>query len=793
MAIQLNVNGPSGRSSWSAPRGPTEAVIAFKVEGQAVPLQSGMHHHHTFGTHNIRPTDATIIWYHSLGDAERQIKGIQLHEIPRHPPFIVLSMKDDSFLSLDISPTRNSVDVIRLTEITDLAPPSIRVDFSQESKGEGSYVDLKFVVAICHAVLYSNSLIDTESGTPTVMRIPQCRRLFALAIFLSVVRKSLPINESLIKGIRSLSYVDDFWLEVLSSCQCYGRLLWEKNIIKKMHQEIRSWIHIAARQQLEDSIPSITPCIIPQVHVNDEPEPDFKTRKQRVAASVAAWLEFSADKAKISVAESWDVEWDRTWPLEWSKNWKTNWNNTKGVSQFASCIDSIPQVPTASIFCGHAAGRAAIEVSLVANAVHVPPWSLLALETAAPIDFHDPVGASNTHSWSNEYNWLGSWHSTRHPDLKQPGKWLPTWEAARNLAWALAWESPETQGRSSTEVPQGWLKPGKPGALQKYDPNKAFSLLSPPTKDKGSLHSSHGSLSQLGESMDNLLQIAGTQIRVLLKRLNPEHVERRTGFSRGIDGPNIHELSKAAWYEVSGETGDLGPNTNKYILEQAKSVLVRLRSETIQGLHSGIPYEETWKSVYSDTLKKTWQKCWESAWVKVMHDTMAGLDQWRCQVDCRPQDKVLVSDISSFESYNKLKEYLNGGGSKEDNHWRIRSAFKALNLLQKALSHSVPTCYRETMRISYFRDRPFEFSTPNPRPGLKHLAKVIQQDREEQINHNELQSIIKGLALADRSPKFPGKYDAIKQMEEIWRIANDIESKEGFLSGQDFNYERLWE
>ncbi|CAE6481050.1 unnamed protein product [Rhizoctonia solani] len=802
MPIQLTVNGSSGKSRY-VPGGPTEAVIAFIPEDRTAALQSDVNHTRAADGHNTRATDATLIWYHSLGDTERQIKGLQLHEINEQPPFVTLSMKDDSFLVLQISETRDSVDVIRLTEITPLAPPSIRVDFLQDSDGKGSCVDLKFGIAICQAVLSSRSLINPEPVTRTMMTTPQCRRLFSLALFVSIVRKCLPIDKSLIKDIQSLSYIDDFWLEALSSSQCYSQLLWEESIVGKMHQEIRGWIHTAACQQLQSSILPRTS--VPQVRINNEPEPAFEAKEQHIAASITAWLEFSAEKAKTSASESWDVEWDRSWRSEWRKNFKANWNKHKGLSEifYIRLSDSMPHVPTGNTFSGYAAGRAAIELSLVASVVNVPSQSLLGLDftTTAPTVSHDVLGASSLHSRGNEYNWLGSWHSARHPDLKQPGKWLPVWEAARNLAWALAWENPEAKPRSSVESSATQYKVSQTG--QKLSTRTTLFLLPKPATGKATSQSSQTSLSQLG---DNMLQKAESQIQKLaadargqlFKWFNRDHTETHTEFSRGIAEPNIQELGMAVWCEVSGEAPEdcepdsLNPRANSYIREQAKNVLNQLKDETSQALHSGIPSEITWETIYTATWRQTWRKSWENAWSKVMHDTADGFEQWRYQAGCCSQGEALAVDIESLDSYNRLKEYLSGGSSSEDNHWRIRSAFKALNLLRKALLHSVPTCYREVMCISYFPDRPFEFLTPNPSAGLQQLAKVIQQDREEYINHSDLQSKIKTLASPKHRPKFPGNYNAIDQLEEIWKMATRIDLNEEFLKGQDLQHNKLW-
>jgi hypothetical protein len=370
---------PNVKLSCSLPRGPIEAIIAFQLNDQIDGLADS--------TRDIRPTYATIIWYHSLGATERQIKGLQLHEAHKKPPCVILLMKDDSFLKLElkISESGSSVDVTRLTEITSLPPPSIQVQFAQPSQADDSCVDLKFAIAVCYGVLSCSNPITTPSNTQGRMPVSQLQQIFPLALFLSIVRKHLPINGSLIKDIQSLGCVNDFWLEIISSCQCESQLLWEENIVQKLHQGIQDGIHTAARKQLEKTIRQANSG--PQVLVNGEPALDTNNRKKHIATSITAWLEFSADKTKLSALESWDGEWNTIWQSEWQNNWKDNWNNTrsKGYSQLNPKL--MPRVLPADILSGHAAGRALIDISMVANTVKVPAQSLLEFQAEVPMEF----------------------------------------------------------------------------------------------------------------------------------------------------------------------------------------------------------------------------------------------------------------------------------------------------------------------------------------------------------------------------------------------------------------------
>ncbi|CAE6481824.1 unnamed protein product [Rhizoctonia solani] len=190
------------------------------------------------------------------------------------------------------------------------------------------------------------------------------------------------------------------------------------------------------------------------------------------------------------------------------------------------------------------------------------------------------------------------------------------------------------------------------------------------------------------------------------------------------------------------------------------------------------PSKDQFVTVFSNTLKQTWIKCWERAWERVVNDTLKELNNWKQKTGSEAKSTSASNiETSELKTYNDLRNYIKGGNS-EENHWSIRSAFKASNALHRVLEHSIPISYEGVMTIRYFPDRPFEFSTLNPTSKLKGITKAIHQDREQLITHEELQDRLKELARVNRyrAPKFPDN-TAVDKMENIWKIANSIGPK----------------
>ncbi|CAE6466991.1 unnamed protein product, partial [Rhizoctonia solani] len=166
-------------------------------------------------------------------------------------------------------------------------------------------------------------------------------------------------------------------------------------------------------------------------------------------------------------------------------------------------------------------------------------------------------------------------------------------------------------------------------------------------------------------------------------------------------------------------------------------------------------------------METTWRTCWAKSWKKVMNDTLKELEQWKRIASSNSEMSPLPFniDIEKLNSYRDLQNHLKNAHSEEENHWRIRSAYKASNLLYRVLKHSIPMYYEGALKIRYYPNRPSELiSTPNPSPKLKGITKAIQQDREELMSHEEFEERIKHLARANRYrvPKFPDDQFAIK-------------------------------
>ncbi|KAG8712343.1 hypothetical protein FRC11_000415 [Ceratobasidium sp. 423] len=776
---------PSAKSLCGIPKdlGPIE-VIEFQTNHQTNDIQ------------DPRPTDRTDVWYHSLEETEKQIKGLQLHETLGHPPFVVLSMNDNSFLLFELAPAASdpssnlkTINVTRLTDsdVENLAPSSIQVNFLPAPEDGDAYVNLRFGIAICYGVLSCISQSSTKYGTQV------WQRLFALAFFVSIVRQRLPIGESLVKNIHTITAVDQVCTEALSR-SLVGQLLWEQDIVKEVHQAVRRGIHEAATGQLESSIFSTA------VLHNLANKKYMVEKNIHIAKLVAARLETTADKVKSPAEAIWDAEWDKSWASDWEKYWLEHWSEEDlGLGLIPETILSLirylfsrdqflPKFSAISVLSGSAAGRAMIEVPLVASIIPreklpvietlmppqtegpsnilvdrevelplpAPPTSPVegmnatTFPTTQPKDSDEPMPAQRV----DKHSWFEFWYSVRRPDLKQQGRWLPVWEAARNLAWALAWEDyPEKDEQ-------------------------------PPVPPSSARHGSQprGTHPQPGGNADLLdLQELGRRFMGLFNRPQPEVSELDTNTME----PNFHKLTEAAWTEVLHSD----PKMDQYMVDQGKEVFESLKKE-MERTFPGVPVNQEWRdqcvNIFKNTLKKTWQKCWERAWEKVMNDTWKELEQCKSLAASYTKTPNISISAGSSKIYENLEGYMKNENSEEI-HRCIRSAFKASNLLHRALEHSVPICYKHAMTIRYFPDRPFDFSTPNPGSKLKGITKAIHQDREQPMTHKELQERIKHLASVNRyrAPKFPDNFLPTQKMESIWETANSVDAKPEFMTNTD--------
>ncbi|CAE6481059.1 unnamed protein product, partial [Rhizoctonia solani] len=341
----------------------------------------------------------------------------------------------------------------------------------------------------------------------------------------------------------------------------------------------------------------------------------------------------------------------------------------------------------------------------------------------------------------------------RHPDLNQRVKWSPVWEAASNMAWALAWDDRCDKAENSPVSPSGareiQMHGNRPhtetGATQTPNPLDIHELT-----------------------------------RIILGLFNRSQVEVANP-NKDSTKPDLQRLSKVAWTEVYNSYPDMDQH-GREAFEALKTEIGKMDKETSSY------WQDRYVKVFKSTMEATWRNCWEKTWEKVMNDTLSELDGWKrsASTDTRNTAPNFNADIRSLESYTALQHYLKGTKLGE-NYWSIRSAFKASNLLNRVLDHSITLCYERVMSIRYFPDRPYDVSTPNPGSKFEGLAKVMQQDREEPLTYKQLQELIQRLACTNRyrGPRFPDKYAPIEKMEAIWKKSDLIDRNPNFMISND--------
>ncbi|KAG8712622.1 hypothetical protein FRC11_014663, partial [Ceratobasidium sp. 423] len=784
MPIQQNLISNS-KTLRGIPRGigPIEVVIGFRDDDSTNESKENK----LDDVQYRRPNDHTVAWYHSLGETEKQIKGLQLHETWNHPPFVVLSMNDNSFLLFELTPTAGdpsgdfkSINVTRLTNSNaqNLPPSTIRADFSPTPEDGKAWVDLKFAIAICYGFL---DCISSSSGPYSA---PVCQRLFALAFFVSVVRQRLPIDRSLIKDISTVTAVDNIYGEVLSR-EHAGQLLWVTTIAEEVHQVVSQGIHEAAVDSLKRSIPAT---ILQQNAANDK---GVDERNARIATLVAAWLGSMVNKGKSSVSNLWDKEWDQHWSSEWKKNWVENWSAAHEqaffVRHFIDQAKFSHKVPATSALSGSAAGRATIEVALVTSIIptgRLPTTEIPDSQTKGPsqtppsIQLASPAGEGEKRipssilsndtptpilaKLADERNRFDFWHSVRRPDLKKRGEWLPTWEAANNMAWVLGWENDSKKDEKSSAPPSG----------TRAKIRSQGTYLHP------------GSNSKARSSISDLPAFQGLG-RLFSGWLNWSRAEI-DNHDEGNIKLDLQKLSEVVWVEAHNSD----PDVDAYTKENGEAVHELLKEEmesSVSGM--ALPSEEECVTVFKNTLKQTWQKCWERAWEKVMNDTLKELNTWKHTTNDNVKNTSLANiEISELNSYSDLCRYMKSG-NLEESHWTIRSAFKASTILYRVLEHSVPRCYEGGMTILYFPDRaqPYDIPSLNSTSKFIGITKVIRQDREQLLTYKELEERIKHLASMNRSRvlRFSENYNAAENLERIWKIANSVDSRPEFIGSKD--------
>lgn len=330
-----------------------------------------------------RPLNSTVTWYYSLADTK--IKSVQLHKPGTKPLYVVLETTDDSLFRLEISgnhkqqsrdpSSRQPHAFGAITRISDTMNPSstlwMNIELSQASEIP---TDMQFIISICHGAF---QLLD-----PTM---PSHKSLFAFALTASVARKSLPIQTHLIGSTGTA--LDDFWQKISSLPRVIGQSLWEEDIADQRRNEVREWIFKAAKKQIGRSlIKLLDPHQVPSQSINKDTMD--AERRQAIAASIVAWLEFSASQQEAATLAVWDAAWKETWNTRWSKNWEESLNvptlRQALTAQFGSLYHHhhlrFSATGEDGSLSGIIAGRAAIEASVVAGAADIPNDSILASE-----------------------------------------------------------------------------------------------------------------------------------------------------------------------------------------------------------------------------------------------------------------------------------------------------------------------------------------------------------------------------------------------------------------------------
>lgn len=215
---------------------------------------------------------------------------------------------------------------------------------------------------------------------------------------------------------------------------------------------------------------------------------------------------------------------------------------------------------------------------------------------------------------------------------------------------------------------------------------------------------------------------------------------------RVIVVPAIEKLSEVAWAEAQNNPSSPEASLREWAQGNLDMEESNLTMRVIQFLSkrerpSNHPTLSILEQIFMDTWEKTWKQSWQGAWWKVMNNTIdkfwdrgvqegvGAMSVTKKPADADPPSDAPIQEETTavgaaateladsdpgppvelpadiWSSYTKVKDYVAGGASPEEHHWRIRSMFKALDLLHDALAHSIPASHQGVMEISQFADR----------------------------------------------------------------------------------------
>lgn len=179
-----------------------------------------------------------------------------------------------------------------------------------------------------------------------------------------------------------------------------------------------------------------------------------------------------------------------------------------------------------------------------------------------------------------------------------------------------------------------------------------------------------------------------------------------------IAEPVLLRMRDAAWAQAQNNAGSPESQLKgiaSRALEQAEADSKSIN--VVSALQDRSKNQSTWENVFLKTWENVWKKCWDASWRKIMDKTsqtvwegaiQEGLSAAIDEQEGIPFDSTVLLSSEALSSYEKIKENLAEGGTQEEQYRRIRSMFKALNLLHEATAHSVSASQDKVLDIKMF-------------------------------------------------------------------------------------------